>query len=806
MKLEKLKTSILRKTGFQCMGRLMHVFTAVLLILIFTLSSSAQQLDVGIFESATPDKIEVKLRPDFNLAADQTITAILYTIRWNDPTIAITQVDYIFPFFVLQDGEPVTYNGYTYQVFACTPTVPIGTAVAPGEEILISSFTYTGGDCSFFELVDDEWTQANNGGPYFEVLGLDYTGIIYEPFVFFGPFGGEVTGGGNIYLGQSTGVMTLSGYYGTIVEWQRQFNTGAWTGIAGTAGLTEYSEIPGSAGTWRYRAALDEGSCPPVYSTEAEVIVSPATAWLGATGTSWFDAANWTSNEVPGPTTDVDIPAVSTGYYPVIQGFAQCRDLHVFDEASFTVSSTGSFTANGNVINSGGTDGLVILSGPQSNGSLILNNPGVEATVERYLEGWTSWPAGEQDFRGRQMISSLVQIQAIQPEFVSDPPLSTEEFIKWEEPLHQWISSSLGSTPPLQWNPAFEDYFTPGRGYRAAYASSDTRQFQGYLRAIDLEITGLTNTSGNNAPYAGWHMMGNPFTSTIDWNLGDWERVNLGACTLLWDSQMASYRAMPDGAMIPAGTGFMVYCLEEEEGSLTIPANARVHSSNKHLRRINENRIVLLASDAEETTSQEIILMADDNASGNYDPELDAVYFPGLAPSFYSRSDDNKPMMLNTLPDMGPGRIIPLGFEKNAFDSFTIELQESITNLPVYLLDLKTDSLHDLYQYPIYSFLSSDVDDPYRFRLQFETVGIGEQETAEASIYSHNGTLYLSNPHPGPARLEVYDLSGRRLSTLDLSGSGIRAFSLDLKQGLYLARLVTAQKEWKQKIFINSRY
>ncbi len=779
---------------------------ALALIMAWTLPSIAQQLDVGIFESATPNKIEVKLRPDFTINPNETITAILYAIRWNDPTIAITQVDYLYPYFVALDGDPVTYNGYTYQVFAATPVLAVGATISPGQEILISSFTYTGGACSFFELADDEWTQSNNGGPYFEFLGLDYTGIIYAPLVGFGPVGGQVTGGGNIYFGQSTGPLILTGYFGAITGWQRQFNTGPWTGIEGTAGLTEYSEISGAAGTWRYRAALDEGGCPTAYSTQAEVIVSGAFAWLGATGTNWFDPANWTSNEVPGSATDVDIPAVSSGFYPIVLGAASCRDLHIFSDASFTISSTGSFTAFGNVTNSGGAGSLMVLSGPGGSGSLIHNQPGVEATVERYRQGWTAFPAGEQPYRGRHTLSSSVESQPIQPEFVSDPPLESEELIRWDESAQQWVSSIVGGGP-LQWNPVFEDEFIPGRGYRAAYAGSETRQFRGFLNATDLEVTGLTHTTGGDAPYAGWHLLGNPFASALDWSLGDWERVNVGDCTLLWDAQMASYRAMTDAAVIPAGSGFMVYCLQGGNGSLTIPREARIHAQSENPGRERTGRIVLMARDAGQITAQEIIVQADGSATGNFDPELDAVYFPGLAPLFYSRSDDNKPMILNTFPELGPGHVIPLGFEKNAFDSYTIELRENTSGMPVYLLDLKADSLHDLYQYPTYSFLSDPGDDPYRFRLQFETVGIGEQETAPAKIYAHDGVLYLSNPYPaGPAILDVYDLSGRNLMSLAVEGPGLKTYSLHLKEGFYLVRLRTAQNESTQKIFINTRY
>jgi hypothetical protein len=806
MKLEKAKNTVPLRICFSGTVGPFRLLTLMMLYLSFSFSSTAQQLDVGIFESATPSKIEVKLRPDFTIASNQTITAILYTIRWNDPSIAITQVDYLFPFFVTLDGAPVTYNGYTYQVFAATPMNPIGMTISPGQEILISSFTYTGGDCSFFELADDEWTQANNGGPYFEFLGLDYTGIIYEPLVAFGPIGGQVAGGGNIYFGQSTGPLTLTGHYGTIAEWQRQFNTGPWSGIENTSGLTVYTEIPGAAGTWRYRAALQEGSCPIAYSTQAEVNVSAAAAWLGATGTSWFDPTNWTSNEVPGATTDVDIPVVSSEYYPILLGFAECSDLHIFAGAQFTISSTGSFTAHGNVLNSGDAMGMRILSGPERTGSLIHSNPGVAATVEKYLEGWTGWPTGQQGFRGRQELSSVVEDQSIQPAFVSDPPLETEEFLKWDESGQQWVSSSLGLNPPLQWNPDFEDQFIPGRGYRAAYALNGTHQFQGYLNATDLEISGLTHATDGNAPYAGWHLLGNPFASAIDWNTGDWDRVNLGAYALRWNSETASYQVMLDETVIDAGSGFMVYCLEGGNGSLTIPAEARLHISDEKNVRLSGERIVLWSSDVEKITAQEIILRADENATGQYDALLDAVYFPGLAPSFYSRSDDNMPMILNTFQEIGPGKTISLGFEKNTFDHFTIELHESITGLPVYLLDLKIDSLHDLDQHPVYSFLSSTGDDPDRFRLQFETVGIEEQGTEQTNIYTHDGILYLSQQQPGQAIVEIYDLSGRKLMSMAVQGAGLKAYPLNLKEGFYMARLLAPNYETIRKILIQPRY
>jgi hypothetical protein len=68
-----------------------------------------------------------------------------------------------------------------------------------------------------------------------------------------------------VCLGTSTGTITLSGHIGSIVRWEKRVNTGTWTNIANTT--STYSETPTSAGSWQYRALLQNGTCAAVYST-----------------------------------------------------------------------------------------------------------------------------------------------------------------------------------------------------------------------------------------------------------------------------------------------------------------------------------------------------------------------------------------------------------------------------------------------------------------------------------------------------------------------------------------------------------
>jgi hypothetical protein len=237
--------------------------THLLLIYICLISFvKANQIDIGIFTSISiPKKIEVFMRPDFNISSIQTVTGILYTVRWDDPAITITTQS-IYPFFVAPQGTPVLSNGYYYQVFAAVPMIAM--AMNANQEYLMSSFTYTNGDCAIFQIIEDEWTQANNGNVYFELVGIEVTGIIYHADVLFGSIGGNIvnSGGDTTYLGTSTGTMTLSGYNGIILSWQRKVNEGSWENIPGTGGLELYSEIPPTIGDYFYQVNIQNGFCP----------------------------------------------------------------------------------------------------------------------------------------------------------------------------------------------------------------------------------------------------------------------------------------------------------------------------------------------------------------------------------------------------------------------------------------------------------------------------------------------------------------------------------------------------------------
>ena len=93
---------------------------------------------------------------------------------------------------------------------------------------------------------------------------------------------GTLSGDATVCQNLNTGVITLSGYVGGIVNWESSIDGGAsWQPIANTTATQNYSNL--STNT-RYRAIIQNGSCAAVTSNEVTITVTPpsTTAVAGA--------------------------------------------------------------------------------------------------------------------------------------------------------------------------------------------------------------------------------------------------------------------------------------------------------------------------------------------------------------------------------------------------------------------------------------------------------------------------------------------------------------------------------------------
>jgi hypothetical protein len=440
----------------------------------------------------------------------------------------------------------------------------------------------------------------------------------------------------------------------------------------------------------------------------------------------------------------------------------------------------------GTLTNNNGTSGLVIMSDASGTGSLINSTTGVNGTVQRYIAHRTD------NIHGWHFLSSPVVSQAIQPEFVPEPPGSDQDFFYWDEEQALWINTKDDSG---NWASGFETTFIQGKGYLVNYLNDVTKNFSGVLNVSDISKTGLTLSSTG---YSGWNLLGNPFTSALIWNTG-WTMSNIASIAKIWNESGASYSDILQGEIIPVDQGFMVQ-VTSGAGSMTIPATARTHSSQGWYKASDDPCIKLVANDLAGKTFQESVVTFIPQATEGYDTEFDSRFLQGYAPRFYSLECDEQ-LSTNTLPSLDNQTTIPFNFVKTDGNNYTIEAVQ-IDNVPaqVFLTDLKANQTQNLKENNVYPFTSIEGDDPARFLLSFSHVGIEPLSGETIHIYVYGNILCVSNP--GESTVEVFNMIGQKLFAEKTRNEPLYKVKLQAVTGYYIIRVTTGQKVFAEKVFV----
>ena len=304
-----------------------------------------------------------------------------------------------------------------------------------------------------------------------------------------------------------------------------------------------------------------------------------------------------------------------------------------------------------------------------------------------------------------------------------------------------------------------------------------TKGQKGYLYANDtdteLEFVGTLNGTtapelslvfDDNAPLAGWNLVGNPFTceAFID---GDYYRMNEQGTELT----AASGGIAPlEGVFVQATTDGESLQFSKEQasgnrGNLTMSVSQGRGSVDVARVRFGNGRNMGK-------------LMLNDSHSKLYIPENDKRY----AVVSVSEADGE----------------MPVNFEASENGTYTIAIAtEDIDVHYLHLIDNLTGMDVDLMQTPSYTFEARTSDYASRFRLVFNASSI---DSGDSFAYFDGSSFVIAND--GKATLQVVDVMGRVLSTETINGNA----TIDINQaaGVYMLRLVNGNDVKVQKIVV----
>ncbi len=137
---------------------------------------------------------------------------------------------------------------------------------------------------------------------------------------------------------------------------------------------------------------------------------------------------------------------------------------------------------------------------------------------------------------------------------------------------------------------------------------------------------------------------------------------------------------------------------------------------------------------------------------------------------------------------------------------FTIEASEIDgfeESIAIYLEDLKTGTVQNLNDNPVYEFAHEPGDDTNRFILHFGNPnGIGETGAQNVNIYSNKDIVYVQQPMGLTGEIIIYDLMGQEIIRTSSDGESLMTIKITNGTGYYLVKLITDNISVSEKVFI----
>lgn len=475
--------------------------------------------------------------------------------------------------------------------------------------------------------------------------------------------------------------------------------------------------------------------------------------WTGAVSSSWSNPDNWNPDIIPGENDIIRIPGGLATYPEIINFSVTISDLTIASGAQLTVRSTqtlnirengvltiqpgGKLTATGQLNNFAGVEGLLLQSDASGTASVIVNNPGVEATVERWLKGDNNF----------HTVSVPVIGQTLE-DFIADNPIMYN--------VSHGIYAITHYEPNVGWSSWYAPGITGPMSQSRTYIMSVNNtggnskvRFKGALRSADLSVEIFRGETG-----FGWNGIGNPFTAPIritsDTEIASFLDENAGALDVNYAALYVYDYSLPAGSLryriinnvpndgydqdyLGVGQGFIV---KSKSGNYTVNLNttSRSHQSTDFFKSIpvsgEWSRVRLQVSDGHKTTST-LLAFHPQMTKG-----LDVTYDAGVLGAdggfnLFTRMADGQSdinLGIQALPDTNMEELlIPVGFAYNRSGGGEVTFSLNNMQLPAgtrpVLEDKSTGVFTDLSQNDYTVFLPANAPATGRFYLHMEKSG-----------------------------------------------------------------------------------
>ncbi len=680
-------------------------------------------------------------------------------------------------------------------------------------------------------------------------------------------------------------------------KWQEKKEDADWINVGTDSNIYTTPETSLEDNGKFYRVIVQptdpaNSKCKISISRKVTLVVETAGIWTGEIDTDWNNPNNWSCRTLPTLETNVLIPEnPASGNYPEITtgDYALTKDLTIENNARVTVTDNWLRIA-GNLVNAGilnaetgsisfeGTAAQTIPANAFENNRVqnlrIDNTSGVTSEAIIEVTGMLKVETGNFYTGGQlSLISNATQTALIDGSGTGQVlgNVTMQRYLDnsfgYKYLSTPFSNSKVGDFTDIDLNATFPNFYRYDENRKItindtvrdatgweAYTDSEAalNVMEGYALnfgtandPLSVSLTGEVNNGdyslelpNNNGEYTqGFHLVGNPYPSPIDWEASGWTKTNIDDQIHFFTAGSESpytgtYESYVNGVamnggsasrIIPSMQGFFVKVSDSDTdnypvtGTLGITNATRVNNFTQQFYRKREPApkalIRLNAAFKGESNKDGMVIYFDDYASSGFENQLDAHKLMNTdvnVPNLYSLSPDREQLSINAVAlTEEKEETIPLGITTERSGTLSISLQD-LENLPydfaVFLKDNEKNKIVDLRK-QAYSFEVKKGETNSRFELLFsnEPILINEELGDEFfSVYNTEGQMQveLNLEEKEEGMLSLSTVTGQVLDTK--AGRGREQVNFDgiNSSGVYFVILEKDGKRYTKKVLI----
>jgi hypothetical protein len=517
--------------------------------------------------------------------------------------------------------------------------------------------------------------------------------------------------------------------------------------------------------------------------------------WTGAVSSDWSDGENWCSGMVPGATDNaIIVVAANQPHITVaVPVSALCNNLTLETGTTLTVDAGKALTVNGDLSN----EGTVVVKADATGLASLITEGAVTGSgtfqMEQHLTG--SNTAGTPDGLFYYVSTPVVGATVATYGIASGNKVWSADETTQSYPQITNESTILNAT----------------QGYVVRMLATGTLTISGSSFNTGIQSASGLSRTGTSALNRGYNLLGNPYTSTVDWNTASktnletsiWFRTNNGT-TMVYDT----YNAVGDvgtnnngngdvSNFIPPTQAFWVRVnADGNTGQLDFDNADRSHGTWGTwggIYKLEEQEGMVRMALSDGIISDEAIVMFNASAQDDFDDFDSRKFWSQAIPQLYM-TEATDTIVINGLSSTITNPIVDLGVKLPAQGNYTLQANDiTVVGESVILEDRMLNIFQDLNVDPSYNFTSTAGNIGDRFALHFGMIITGMEEGAalNSKVYGANQQLNIilaDNMKNG--KVQVLDMTGRVILTANLL-SNRTMLDLNTAAGIYLIRIET---------------